>query len=201
MTASDGHHRSPRRRVDGAVAVCYTGVTGDQQSDLRHHGGRDKAILAYSADHADAWQREIPEPHGWYATPGAFGENLTIAEMSEEDVCLGDIYDIGSCRVEVSQPRQPCWKLAKRWQIPNLTRHVERSGRTGWYLRVVQEGMIEAGDLVILVDRLHPEWSVAVAHRVMYARPRNAAHDQELAKCPALSVAWQDHLRSRSATD
>ena len=84
---------------------------------------------------------------------GAFGENLTITGLSEQSVCIGDIFRIGRCTFEVSQPRQPCWKLARRWRMHELMRLVVRNGRSGWYLRVLEEGWIEARMPVALIER------------------------------------------------
>ena len=98
-------------------------------------------MLAYSADHYPKWRDELRMPDMPF---GAFGENLTIAGLSEESVCIGDIFRIGEVTFEVSQPRQPCWKLARRWRMHELTGLVVRNGRSGWYLRVLEEGWIEA---------------------------------------------------------
>src|ERR1700685_2382089 len=104
--------------VDGPVFVGRTNLEGDAQADLINHGGVDKAVLAYSADHYPKWRRELELPD---MPSGAFGENLTIAGLSEESVCIGDTLRIGAVSFEVSQPRQPCWKLARRWRMHQLT--------------------------------------------------------------------------------
>jgi MOSC domain-containing protein YiiM len=130
-----------KQPIEGLVFVGKTNIAGDGQADLYNHGGVDKAVLAYSADHYPKWREELrlPEmPHG------AFGENLTIAGLNEGSVCIGDIFRIGPVTFEVSQPRQPCWKLARRWRMHELTGLVVRNGRSGWYLRVLEEGWIEA---------------------------------------------------------
>ena len=95
--------------VLGPVAVSLTQIAGDGQADLKNHGGPDKAILAYSADHYPDWRERLLMPDMPY---GAFGENLTVGGLTEESVCIGDVLGIGPLTVEVSQPRQPCWKLA-----------------------------------------------------------------------------------------
>jgi len=126
-----GFYKTP---VEGSVFVATMNLAGDGQADLKNHGGADKAVLAYSADHYPQWRDElrIPEmPHG------AFGENLTISGLSEKSVCIGDIFRIGKVTFQVSQPRQPCWKLARRWRMHELVRFVVHNGRSGWYLRVL----------------------------------------------------------------
>src|SRR5277367_3306676 len=129
-----------KNQVDGPVFVSTTNLAGDGQADLKNHGGIDKAVLAYSANHYPKWRDELRMPD---MPCGAFGENLTIAGFNEESVCIGDIVRIGGVTFEVSQPRQPCWKLARRWRMHELVGFVVRNGRTGWYLRVLEEGWIE----------------------------------------------------------
>ena len=134
----------------GRVAVGSLGLAGDEQADRQNHGGLDKAVLAYSADHYGYWREQ------WNAAevpPGAFGENLTIAGLDESGVCLGDRWRVGNVLFEVSQPRQPCWKMGRRWQMPQLPKQVVQNGKTGWYLRVVEEGELAVGDRVELVAR------------------------------------------------
>jgi MOSC domain-containing protein YiiM len=181
--------------VEGRAYVGTENIRGDGQADLRHHGGVDKAVLAYSADHYPAWREslQLPDmPHG------AFGENLTMRGLSEESVCIGDILQIGTVTFEVSQPRQPCWKLARRWRMHELVALVVRSGRTGWYLRVLEEGWIEAGMPVELVQRPNPAWPIARANRVMHHHRTDVALTLELAEVPGLAKSWIDELRERA---
>ena len=126
--------------VQGPIFVGATNLAGDGQADLKNHGGIDKAVLAYSADHYRSWREEL----GLSSFPyGAFGENLTLAALTEDSVCIGDRFAIGPVKFEVSQPRQPCWKLARRWRLNELVGRVIATGRSGWYLRVLEEGYIE----------------------------------------------------------
>jgi len=182
-------------QVQGAVAVRKTNIEGDQQADLVHHGGLDKAVLAYSSHHFETWNRTFPEK---YFEGGAFGENLTIDGLEETEVCVGDVYETGTCVLQVSQPRQPCWKLSRKWNLPRLAAIVQETGRTGWYLRVLEEGQIEAGNQLQLIARPHPEISVAWAHSVMHAKPRKQEEDRKLAECPLLSDSWRQQLRRRA---
>ncbi len=183
-----------KSEVQGAVYVRKTNLEGDQQTDLVHHGGPDKAVLAYSRHHYDLWQQEFPEKH---FEGGAFGENLTIEGLRETDVCVGDIYKVGSCVLQISQPRQPCWKLSRKWNLPKLAVLVQKTGRTGWYLRVLEEGSIETGDPLQRMDRPHAEITVAWAHAVMHAKPREISDDLKLAQCPSLSSSWREQLQER----
>jgi len=184
-----------KRPVHGRAFVGTTNIHGDGQADLKHHGGVDKAVLAYSADHYPAWRESLrlPEmPHG------AFGENLTIHGLSEESVCIADILRIGSVTFEVSQPRQPCWKLARRWRMHELVALVVRNGRTGWYLRVLEEGWIEAGMPVELIQRPNPAWPIARANRIMHHHRTDVALTLELAQVAGLADSWVDELRERA---
>jgi MOSC domain-containing protein YiiM len=177
--------------VAGPVWLARENLHGDRQADPVAHGGPDKALLAYSAAHYAGWRAELP---GRMDEHGAFGENLTVIGLTEESVHIGDVYALGEARVQVSQPRGPCWKLARRWGIPDLARRVLMSGRTGWYLRVLNEGLLAAGMEMRLLERPHPEWSVARVTALMRDRPRDEAAVAELARCPALAGAWRRRL-------
>ena len=181
--------------VAGPVFVGATNVAGDGQADLINHGGIDKAVLAYSADHYPKWRAELLMPDLPF---GAFGENLTIRGLSEESVHIGDIFRIGKVTFEVSQPRQPCWKLARRWRMHELTGLVVSNGRSGWYLRVLEEGWIDTGMPVLLMDRLNPAWSIARANEILHHRKTNLPLTLELASVPRLADSWVEELRERA---
>lgn len=180
--------------VSGKVALSWEGLNGDGQADLVNHGGVDKAVLVYSDDHAERWRREL-FPEG--LPPGAFGENFTVQGLTEANVCLGDVFQVGSARVQVSQPRQPCWKQARRYAMNDLVVRIVRTGRTGWYLRVLTEGHVEAGDVMTLLERPHPEWTIERANQVMHVAKTNRELSLELAACPALAQSWVTSLRKR----
>ena len=181
-------------QVSGKVALSWEGLNGDGQADLVNHGGVDKAVLVYSDDHAERWRREL-FPEG--LPPGAFGENFTVQGLTEANVCLGDVFQVGSARVQVSQPRQPCWKQARRYAMNDLVVRIVRTGRTGWYLRVLTEGHMEAGDVMTLLERPHPEWTIERANQVMHVAKTNRELSLELAACPALAQSWVTSLRKR----
>jgi MOSC domain-containing protein YiiM len=186
-----------KQPVDGPRWLGRTNLTGDGQADLVNHGGPDKAVLSYAAAHYPAWRAEVGRLDLPY---GAFGENFTVEGLSEETVCLGDRYRLGGALVEVSQPRQPCWKLAWRWRLKELTALVEQSGRTGWYLRVLEEGEVRPGLPLTLLERPYPEWTVARATQVMRRRKHDPTTAGELAGCEALAASWRDRLAEASAS-
>jgi MOSC domain-containing protein YiiM len=183
-----------KKPVDGAVTAGWLGLTGDSQADQRNHGGRDKAILAYSSDHFADWRQD---PDLAAVSGGAFGENLTVTGATEATVCIGDAWRIGDVLLEVSQPRQPCWKLGRRWRKPELVKQVVVTGRTGWYLRVLEEGLLEAGMTMTLERRPHPDWTIAAANGVMYDRRLPADRIRALIALPELSDAWKNELGER----
>lgn len=186
-----------KRPVVERVWVGKMNLAGDGQADLKNHGGPDKAVLGYAASHYRLWKRElgVDLPHG------AFGENLTLSGLTEDDVCLGDLYSVGEALIEVSQPRQPCWKLSRRWEIVDLEGRVRESGRTGWYYRVVREGDIGPGETVTLVERRHPEWTVTKVASVMNDKNADTVLVEALIISPYLAQSWRevlvDRLRSR----
>lgn len=177
--------------VSGPVRVALQGVEGNEQADCRFHGGADKAILAYSADHYPLWQDELTIPE---MTGGGFGENLTISGLTESTVCIGDRFSIGDTLLEVSQPRQPCWKLARRWRIADLPKRVIRTSRSGWYLRVIEPGVIEAGQEITLAARPHSSWTIQRANQVFYLKGGPTDERRELANLPELADAWREEL-------
>lgn len=182
-----------KEAVAGPVAVGRTNLEGDGQADLEHHGGPDKAVCAYPAAHYPAWRAELALEEFPF---GAFGENFTVAEVIEEDVCIGDTWAAGTALFEVSQPRQPCAKLARRWGVRDLPARVLDTGRTGWYFRVPREGSVAAGDALTLVSRPHPAWTIARANAIRY-RDRDAALAAELAALAPLSASWRAALSRR----
>ena len=189
---STGFFKEP---IQGKIWLGRTNLVGDGQADLKNHGGPDKAVLAYAAEHYPGWRSQLNLPDFPY---GAFGENFTIAGQSEASVCIGDIYQIADVQVQVSQPRQPCWKLSRRWRIQDLALQVKTTGRTGWYLRVLKEGTLESGAKLALCDRPYPEWTIARANQIMHHELKNRAAAAELANCPLLSPNWQQTLLKRA---
>lgn len=184
-----------KERVAGPVWLGRTNLAGDRQADTVNHSGPDKAVCVYSADHYPAWRRELGMP-GF--TNGAFGENFTVAGMDEATARIGDTFAVGDVLVQVAQPRVPCWKLARRWGVKDMVERVQSSDRTGWYFRVLEEGYLEAGTPMRLVERPFPQWTISAANRVLYAREdRQGA--AELAGCELLASAWRNIMLKRVA--
>jgi MOSC domain-containing protein YiiM len=185
--------------VAGPVAVRRTNLDGDGQADLVNHGGPDKAVCVYTLDHYTYWRDVFAEAGIALDAiePGAFGENFSVEGLDESTVCIGDVWRIGDAMFQVSQPRQPCWKLARRWGIKTLAAQVIENGKTGWYLRVLEEGTIAAGMEILRVERPCPEWTVERANWVMHKAKSNRDAARELSLVASLSESWREELQKR----
>jgi MOSC domain-containing protein YiiM len=184
-----------KRPVDGPVWVGPLGLAGDQQADRSVHGGPEKAVYAYPQGHYAHWRAEFPD-HAALWVPGGVGENLTVAGQEENDVYLGDVFRLGSVLLlQVTQPRQPCFKFGLRFGDPRLPRAMVQTGRSGWYLRVLAPGQIAAGEAFTLLERPNPRWPVARLNRLIVARSAPAADWRELAELPGLAAGWQGTAR------
>jgi MOSC domain-containing protein YiiM len=179
---------------NGPVWLGYQGFQGDEQADRKNHGGVDKAVCVYAATHYPGWREELGLADLSF---GAFGENLTVEGLDEANVCVGDILDVGGARVQVSQPRQPCWKLGRLHGIPDLAAQVERNGRTGFYFRVLEHGGVSNGDPAELLERPFPQWTIRRCNEVKHHRKDALDEAQALASCPPLSGSWKDSLWAR----
>ncbi len=183
--------------IDGPVAVKALGLAGDEQADLSVHGGAEKAVYAYPADHYRAWAAEYPH-HAVLFVPGGVGENLTIEGWIEADLCVGDVHRVGTTRLQVCQPRQPCFKFALRFDDNRLPRAMVRNGRAGWYYRVLEEGMIRAGDAVELVERPNPGFGFDRLVEIVYSR--RATHEEYAAMAEMAGIASGLRHWARSAS-
>ncbi len=175
------------------VTIGREGIDGDGQADLASHGGPDKAICVYAAEHFSYWRVFL---NNGQMGAGGFGENFTTEGIEESQICIGDRFQIGSAIVEVSQPRQPCWKLARRWDCKALTPEVQRTGKTGWYFRVIQPGEARAGESLDPVSD-GSQWTIASANEVMYGQSVPRERTQELVSVTALSESWKEQLGKR----
>jgi MOSC domain-containing protein YiiM len=185
-----------KQPIAGPLRVLPEGLDGDAHADRRYHGGPDMALLAYSADHYASWRQELD----WPSLPlGGFGENLSVEGADEETAFIGDVWQAGTAVLQIASPRKPCSKIARFWNRPRLLKLVEKSGRIGWYLRVLQEGVLQAGEPASLLERPHPQWSVLRACRAGVARRRQREEALELEQVAALSERWKAWLRLEPA--
>ncbi|AJY77038.1 MOSC domain-containing protein [Paenibacillus beijingensis] len=179
--------------VSGRVNVHAGGPEGDGQADLIHHGGPDKALCVYFSSHYPYWEERLNCKLEW----GSFGENITLDGGTERDLRIGDILTIGSATVQVSQPRQPCFKIGIRHGLPELTVWVQTTGYTGLYFRVLEEGAISAGDTASIIERPSHEITVAEANHIYYERKRDISSIRKLLTTPELAASWREALETR----
>lgn len=186
--------------TDRPVTVGPLGLAGDEQADRRVHGGPDKAIHHYAHDHYGAWDGEL-NGHPLLAMPGAFGENISTTGMTETDLLVGDRLRLGTALVEVSHGRQPCWKLDHRFGGKGIMARVVQTGRSGWYYRVLEPGMVQAGDSLTMVDRGDAEWTLARTFHLLIGGGHKAdpAAVKALAALPALAEAWRKRAAQLAA--
>lgn len=181
-----------KQPVSGPVRVEKLGLAGDEQADLSVHGGPDKAIHHYPHDHYPWWSSQVGNVP-ILSRPGAFGENISTLGLTETNVCIGDVYRLGTATVQVSQGRQPCWKLDRRFGGAAMNVAMIGSRRCGWYYRVVEEGEVAAGDTMTLVERPYPDWSVARVFGLLisgdHKKDRNGL--QALGEVTALAEPWE----------
>ncbi len=170
--------KAPRQ---GSVKIGYLGLEGDEQADPRFHGGPDKAIHHYPADHYVRWGT-LAVDHPLLNAPGAFGENVSTWGLTEDQVCIGDKLRFGTSLVEISQGRQPCWKQGARMEWPQLPALMVQERRSGWYYRVLEEGVAQEGDELSLVERVLPDWTVKRVFGLLIA----GEHKADPAALPAL---------------
>lgn len=181
-----------KRPVADSVAVGAMGLVGDEQADRTVHGGIDKAIHHYPADHYAWWRGHLGD-HALLEAPGAFGENISTTGLDESNVCLGDRFRLGTALVEVSQARQPCWKLDHRFDAKGVMATVVKARRTGWYYRVLEPGTVRAGDDLELVERPWPEWPLASLFGLLIGGEAkdHPADLRALRDVPVLAETWK----------
>lgn len=175
--------------------VSYLGLEGDAQADRTHHGGYDKALHHYPYEHYDSWLRELNEAPGQWVT-GGFGENISTQGLLESNVCLGDVFTLGTARIQVSQGRQPCAKLNLRFNVPDMQKRVLSNGRAGWYYRVLNEGVVGPDDCITLVSREFPDWPLSRVWSTLFHSHKDPAGLQELANLTVLSSNWRKRANS-----
>lgn len=182
-----------KQPVDRPLFLSYTNFEGDGQADTVNHGGADKAVCVYCHDHYTYWQKQLNRP----LEAGAFGENLTIAGLKEEEIHIGDIFQLDEAIVQVSQPRYPCHKLSKKHDVPDFPLQVIQTGYSGFYLRVLQEGMVSPTAMLRLIERHPQEISVAYVNQVKNIDKDNQAALKQLIELDVLAQSWRDSLLKR----
>jgi MOSC domain-containing protein YiiM len=180
--------------VSGRIHVGALNLAGDEQSDLTVHGGRDKAVYAYPSEHYAFWARELDMPG---LSPAAFGENLSLSGVDEADVRIGDRFRIGTAEFTVTQPRLPCFKLGIRFGRDDVVERFAETPRSGFYMAVVLEGDIEAGDVVTVVQRDRHGVTVADVASLRQAGPLDLDLLRRASELTMLAAPWRDHFKRR----
>ncbi|OBR64400.1 cytoplasmic protein [Paenibacillus oryzae] len=184
-----------KKPVQGPLFLSRLNFEGDGQADTVHHGGADKAVCVYPYEHYAYWERELDIK----LEPGAFGENVTLDGLREDDVHIGDIFSLGEAVVQISQPRQPCFKLALRYGVPEMPVKVQETGYTGFYFRVLKEGKVERLDKLTRTQR-HPHGiSVSEANRLMHVDKNDPDAARAMLQVEELSESWRKTLMKRIA--
>lgn len=177
--------------VEGRVRLRTLNLDGDRQADLKVHGGTDKAVYAYPAEHYDYWRRELP---GVELPWGMFGENFTVEGLLENEINVGDQFRVGSAELMVTQPRLPCYKLAVKFGRDGIIKRFLESGRTGFYFAVVKEGEAGAGDSIELIGRDANGLTVAGVTRLYLQGNDDLEALQKAINVKALSPGWKAHF-------
>ena len=184
-----------KQPIEGRRAVHSLGVEGDAQADLNAHGGKDKAVYGYPQEHYGYWQDQLgAEPFPY----GQFGENFTVSGLLEDDLQIGDILEIGSTTLQVSQPRVPCFKLGVRMGDQSFLKTFLHSLRVGFYLRVLSEGHVEAGDPIKHTRSSTPSITVRDLFHLRHLDRSDRQLAQQAAELPALTESWREAFRDQA---
>ncbi len=175
--------------VADRLMVRVLNLDGDRQADLRVHGGADKAVYVYSIENYEYWKHELGRDDLTY---GQFGENLTVEGMTDDAVRIGDVFRVGSASVQVSQPRLPCYKLAIKMENPKFPKLFLLSRRTGFYLRVLEEGDVGVGDEFELIERDAEPLTVEETVNLSYFDRENLERVQAVLRVKALPSGWRE---------
>ncbi len=176
--------------------LTKTGFAEDFQADLVAHGGPEKALHHYASDHYALWREDLGDNARF--VPGGFGENISTLGLTEADVCIGDVFALGTARVQVSQGRQPCWKLAAHTGEDRMAYLVRKTLRTGWYYRVLEEGEVSPGDAMILMDRAPDAYTVKDVTRAYFDRRLDREEARSLAAIATLYLGWRRVFADRA---
>jgi len=191
VTINTGIFKKP---VSGRIALRTLNLDGDRQADLSVHGGLNKAVYGYPSEHYGYWRQELPEAN---FLQGAFGENFTTEGLGEEELHVGDRFRIGSAVVMVRQPRMPCYKLAAKFQREDMIERFLRSGRSGFYFSVEEEGEVGEGDSFELISQDREGITIAEMNRLFFREKYNRSLLQKAIATSALPEDWRNYFLPR----
>lgn len=183
--------------AEGPQEIGPEGFAADQQADRRVHGGPEKAVHLYPADHYARLAESFPEA-AERLVPGSLGENLSTRGLTEADVCIGDVFRLGTVRLQVCQPRSPCWKIDTRFGVDGMAALIAETGMTGWYWRVLEPGRAQAGDALVLAERAPEGITLAAAMAIWRAHRPDLAELERVAAAPGIATGWRRKILDRA---
>ncbi|MEM7779231.1 MAG: MOSC domain-containing protein [Pseudomonadota bacterium] len=185
-----------KRPREGLIQILEDGFAPDEQADRRVHGGPEMALHLYPLDHHAYWREELGAAD-LLDEPGAFGSNLAVRDLTEVQVHIGDKFRIGSALIEVSQPRQPCWKIEHRFAQKGMVAKIIKTGRSGWYFRVLEIGEVQAGEALERIEEGATDWSIERTFKALVAGKASQDELSQLAQLPTLAPKLREKARSK----
>lgn len=184
-----------REPVEGLIHLGMRSLDNDSVDDTKHHGTVDQAVCCHPVEHYDYWRKHygLAEDDDCLGA-GSLGENLTVEGMNEAEVCVGDRYKMGTAVVEVSDPRYPCWKQERKTGLKDFLANTKKTQRTGYYLRVIEEGDLQAGDVPELLDRPFPDMTIARVNKAIH-EPATAEEAEAILSSEAFNADGVDFLK------
>ncbi len=189
-----------KKLTNKVLRLEINGFTKDNQADHKVHGGTEKAVHHYASEHMEHWKKQFPDQAEKFI-PGCFGENISTIGLHENNLCLGDILEMGSSTVQICQGRQPCWKLNLHTGIPAMAAAFQKTARTGWYYRVIQTGDVRTGDIIHLIERQYPKWTLDRLIKARFNPKLSTAEALELSQSPVISKNWQKAFQRKQSCD
>jgi len=192
-----------KKAVNNSIYLSPLGLTDDTTADKKYHGGLERALHQYPAEHYSFWQQAFSprsDEQAQFEAPG-MGENISTEGMTEENVCIGDQYQWGEAIIEVSQPRLPCFKLNSRWDVADISVQMQTLSRCGWLYRVIKPGMVSHNDALIRIKRPTPAVTIKQVCELFFSEPLNKANLTRLIEIPALSPIWAEVAQTRLETN
>ena len=174
--------------------IKFDGIVGNEVSDLKHHGGVDKAIFANALSNYPKWAKYLGKDTLEY---GALAENLTLSNLNEDNVCIGDIHKIGSVILEVTQPREPCWKIGQKFKHKEFTKYIYDSGETGWYYRVLNEGQFQVNNDILLLKKATDSFTIREANYILRNPFESEMETNKLLKLKVLGAPFRKSLNKK----
>lgn len=182
--------------VTERMRIGWEGLEADAQADRRVHGGTEKALHHFPLENHRRLAAQFPEQAAQFVS-GGIGENISTEGCDEDTVCIGDVYALGTARIQLNQPRSPCWKIDAKFGREGITRHIAEQGMAGWYYRVLAPGEVQPGDAFTLLERNAEPLSLRALHQLAHAHRPGAEALRRAAETPGLNVSWRNKLLGR----